>query len=266
MNLQSIRTLAREGVKSATRYIQVNSPTILSGLAVVGVITTVIFVHQDTLKAEEVLKQHEEELAEQDAKEQSIETTAKKLATKTKYVWKCYIPTAVSTAMTIVCIVGSNTVSTKRIAALSAAYSLSETALKTFQEKTEEVVGEKKLARIREEVAGDILTANPQTEANTIYTTHGDTWFYDSQSGRYFKSSTEHVLQTEAQLNMDLVSENEIQLNSLYYALGLPSIDLAEYFGWDISKGHRIKFRRDSKLMENGTPCCVLDYDVYYLY
>ena len=67
-----------------------------------------------------------------------------------KLTWKLYLPVALSTVASIPCIVMSNKVSNKRYAALATAYTISEAALQEYQEKTKEIVGEKKAKQITE--------------------------------------------------------------------------------------------------------------------
>ena len=104
-----------------------------------------------------------------------------------KAAFKCYIPSAVITTLSVGCIIAASNINHKRNAALATAYSLSESALKLYQEKVIETVGEKKEQQIRDEVAKEQIARNPVSKNEVIVTSSGNTLCYDVLSGRYFK-------------------------------------------------------------------------------
>ena len=175
--------------------------------------------------------------------------------------WKCYIPSAVTGALSVACLIGASAVSLKRNAALATAYTISETALKDYREKAVEVVGEKKEQAIRDAIAKDKLTGNPVDDKQIVMTGSGDTLCYDVLSGRYFRSDIEKIRKAINDLNRDMLSEQYVSLNDLYYAIGLPDIKLGNDLGWNIDKGY-IEVQFGSHLAANGTPCLVLAYTV----
>lgn len=114
-----------------------HEPEILMSMGLVGLVSSVFLAVDATAKAARVVEEEKYRLN-------------KEKLTKTeiiKAVWKLYIPTAVITVASVPCIIAGNRVSSKRNAALAAAYTLSETALEEYQKKTKEVVGEKKKKR-----------------------------------------------------------------------------------------------------------------------
>ena len=56
-----------------------------------------------------------------------------------------------------------------------------------------------------------------------------------------------------------------LTLNDLYYELGLEPTKTGDYMGWEVDK-EMLNFKFSSQLTENGTPCLVIDYEVYPLY
>ena len=63
-------------------------------------------------------------------------------------------------------------------------------------------------------------------------------------------------------LNYELMSEMRLDLNTLYYALDLPSIELGNMLEFDLEKG-KIEPVYSTHLDSNGKPCLVIDVDVY---
>lgn len=246
MNKQTISN----ALKGAEKALKKHSPEILTGIGIAGMIATTISAVKATPKALRLID-------EKEIQENNRLTTAEVVLT----TWKCYIPAAVTGALSVACLIGASAVSLKRNAALATAYTISETALKDYREKAVEVVGEKKEQAIRDAIAKDKLAGNPVDDKQIVMTGSGDTLCYDVLSGRYFKSDIEKIRKAINDLNRDMLSEQYVSLNDLYYAIGLPDIKLGNDLGWNIDKGY-IEVQFGSHLAANGTPCLVLAYTV----
>lgn len=246
MNKQTISN----ALKGAEKALKKHSPEILTGIGIAGMIATTISAVKATPKALRLID-------EKEIQENKRLTTAEVVLT----TWKCYIPAAVTGALSVACLIGASAVSLKRNAALATAYTISETALKDYREKAVEVVGEKKEQAIRDAIAKDKLADNPVDDKQIVMTGSGDTLCYDVLSGRYFKSDIEKIRKAINDLNRDMLSEQYVSLNDLYYAIGLPDIKLGNDLGWNIDKGY-IEVQFGSHLAANGTPCLVLAYTV----
>lgn len=231
-----------------------NSPHILTGLGCAGLLSTAILTAKATPKALLIL---EDEAAYREKKRMENLT---KLDT-IKLTWKCYIPAGAMGAITIGCIIGANTVNTRRNAALASLYALSESAFREYKTKVVEEIGKTKSMKIHDEIVKDHIAANP-SNGNMIITGTGDVLCYDMLSGRYFTSSYETIRQKINDLNYDLRSEMQLSLNDLYFALNLPQIALGELVGFDLDKG-QIEMIYSTQLDATGKPCLVIDVDVF---
>lgn len=240
--------------KNVGRIISKNSPTILTGMAVAGLVTTVVFAIKATPKALEILDQ--EKILRKDY-DDDRPITKKDVV---KLTWKTYLPTFLMGTGTIACIVFANKINLRRNAVLASLYGLSETALKEYQNKVIETIGENKERKIKDEIIGDKIKNNPPKESSIILTGKGDTLCYDVLSGRYFKSDIENIRKIENETNKRLLSNMWVSLNELYLDLGLPAIDLGRDIGWDVD--NMLEFHFTSKLTEDGKPCLVIDYAV----
>lgn len=247
--------------KSAVGFLQKNSPYILTGLGCVGVVTTAVMTGKATIKAVDIVKDYEDQNGEfhQDNPHvwMKYRTTWQE---KAKLVWKCYIPPVIMAGTSIACIIGAQSVNTKRHAALAGLYSLTESTLKEYQKKVVEHIGEDKEQKIHDEVVTEALAKVPYSEEDVIYTDRGKTLCFDIMSGRYFKHDLEKIRRVVNDLNHDLMGIMWVPLNDFYYALGLPGIKLGDEIGWTVDELIDIKFT--SKLNEDGEPCLVLDYDL----
>lgn len=231
--------------------LQKHSPEILTGIGIAGLITTTVLAVRATPKA--LLMIEEKKIEEDVDKLKPVEVV--------RTTWTCYIPATVTGALSIACLVGASSVSLKRNTALATAYSLSESALKTYQEKVIETIGEKKEKEIRDEIAKGQLKKDPLVNKEVIVTGKGETLCYDTISGRYFKCDIEKIRRVEAMLNKELYSSMYVSLNDFYYEIGLRSTELGDELGWNTDMGP-INFDFSSQLAEDDTPCLVINYHI----
>ncbi len=239
---------AAAGLQAA---IKKHSPEILTGIGIAGMITTAVMAVRATPKA---LMMLEEKKRERDA-EKLTPVEAVKTA------WLCYLPAAVIGGVSVFCLIGASSAHVRRNTALATAYALSESALKDYQGKVVEVIGEKKEQSVRDAVAKDKIDKNPVNGREIVMTGKGDTLCYDAISGRYFKSDIDKLKKAENELNRQMLDERYISLNDLYYEIGLSNTKMGDDLGWNIDEG-LIKLRFSSHLAEDGTPCLVLDYQL----
>jgi len=237
--------------KSIQTSIKKHSPEILTGLGIAGMVTTTILAVKATPKAIRLVENRMRDEGVTDLN--AIETV--------KTTWKCYIPAMTIGVISIGCLIGATSENLRRNAALAAAYTISESALKEYKNKVVEEIGEKKEKVIRDAIAKDHIDKNPVSKNEVIFTDKGDTLCYDKLSGRYFRSDIEKIKKAENEMNRQMRYENYISLNEFYYELGLGSIKIGDDIGWNIDSGY-IDLNFSSQLSENGTPCLVVDYNV----
>lgn len=231
-----------------------NSPTILMAIGVAGFVTTVGLAISATPKAMQLLEEEKHVRIENDEPEMTkidiVKTT-----------WKCYIPTAISGAMSIACVIGSNSKNAKRNAVLASAYKMSETALIEYQNKVIELIGEKKEKTVRDSIAKDHVEKNPVKSSQVIITGNGKTLCYDDISGRYFESDIEEIRRAENILNKKMMNDMYVSLNEFYDEVNMPHTSLGDELGWNMDWG-LIEFAFSSTIAEDGRPCLVVKYRI----
>lgn len=222
------------------------SPEILIGFGLAGMLTSTVLAVKATPKALDILAEQEDrELSKVD---------------KVKLTWKCYAPAAIGYCASAACIIGANSVNTKRNAVLAGAYKLSESALLEYRDKVTEVLGEEKEKEIHAKIAEDRRCKEPENQGNVILTGKGDVLCYDMYSGRYFKSEMDEINAILNELNYKLMQDNLLALNDFYEALGLQPIATGYDHGWNVDEG-LIKIYFTSTLADNGVPCLALHFD-----
>lgn len=253
------------------KYISKNSPTILTGCAIAGAFAAVGLAIKATKPAlrhiEEEKIEHRDRLIITDGDtRESYDLTQDEIdAIKLRpleivgAVWKDYVPTAIVLAGTTACIIGAHSISAKRTAAMAALYTASETALKDWKEKTEEVVGKGKKDKIKDAVHEAAVDRCPPSEGMFVETGHGQTHFMDYYSGRYFKSSFEHIRQAVNNINQGMIGGDwRASLNEFYYEIGLPGIGGGDDLGWTVD--NMIELDPTSKLMSDGSSVTVINF------
>lgn len=167
-------------MKSCARFLRKHGGTLLAIGASVGVVLTAIETGKATIKAEKLVELNKD-VPEYGMKE------------KVKDCWQFYIPAAALGAGTIGCIIGSNMLSRKEIASLSAAYM----ALgKSYQEYRRQVA-----ERIGSEAEADILEKSKVEESAEE---DKQLLCYEPFSNRYFHATEAELYDAFYQMNRDL--------------------------------------------------------------
>ena len=252
--------MSKEGlkrtIKSAGRVLTKYSPGILTGIGITGMIGATFMAVKATPKALYLIEAKKEESEVEELT--PVETI--------KTCWKCYIPATLTTVLSAVCLIGASTVSAKRNAALATAYSISEAALREYQEKVVEVVGEKKEKAVRDAVAKDQIERDPVTKSEVvIIDSNSNTLCYEPLSGRYFKSTIDKIKKAEIKLDRQMIQEMYVSFNDFYWEIGLDGTDLGDKMGWNLSKGY-MDLSFSSQLADDGTPCAVIVYGIPPVY
>ena len=246
----------KQTIKSAERVLTKYSPGILTGIGIAGMIGATFMAVKATPKALYLIEAKKEESEVEELT--PVETI--------KTCWKCYIPATLTTVLSAVCLIGASTVSAKRNAALATAYSISEAALREYQEKVVEVVGEKKEKAVRDAVAKDQIERDPVTKSEVvIIDSNSNTLCYEPLSGRYFKSTIDKIKKAEIKLDRQMIQEMYVSLNDFYWEIGLDETDLGDKMGWNLSKGY-MDLSFSSQLADDGTPCAVIVYGIPPVY
>lgn len=205
--------------KTAKRTLSRNGSKILLGFGIAGAFTAVGFAISATPKAMILLEEKKQELGVEKLDAKTIVKTAAPV----------YIPTAISMAVSTGCIIGASSVNDRRNAALAAAYTMSETALRSYQDKVAATIGEDKAQEIKEAVTLEKMAKCPEPdEIPTAKNLAPDDVSYDkkvkcweSLSGKYFWTTRNAIEKALNGLNKQLLSDLSVTENDLYDYLGM---------------------------------------------
>jgi len=232
----------RRILNQVVRNTKRNSPTLLSGAAVTGVLSTAYFSGKASWDAAHVLGR-KDPAAVLDKKESF------------KLVWKLYIPAAASGAVTIVCIVAGTRIGIKRSVAAYSLLAASERAFVEYRDKVTEQLGERKEQAIRDSIAQDRVHNNPPV----LVIGTGSVLCMETHSGRYFMSDMETLRSSVNTINEKLNKHDEATLDDLYYLIGLQPTDTSARSGWDSNKALELQY--STALTDDKRPCITFTYN-----
>ena len=219
------------------KNLKLQKTTILSFVATVGVISTTATAIVATPKAVKLLK----------AKKKELKTDNLSKIEIIKITWKCYIPTIIIGATTIVCIFSIDTLNKNQQALLTSSYNLLKDRYDAYIDKVKEIHGQdahdKIVEAIAKEECKDVVISAESICANTSLDVDEGSepevirTFYDVYSKRYFEASLSKVLQAQYHLNRNFSIGGEVNINQFYDFLGLSHIENGDELGFDLYDG-----------------------------
>lgn len=207
-------------IRTTKSVITANSPVLLVGTAIAGVVATGILAAKGGYKARGVIDTAELEKGEELTLPEKIQLT-----------WLCYAVPAVTGASAIAAVVGVHTIHTKRAHAMAALYAVASTKLDDVQEKAEELLGAKKTQELNNAVGQKAIDRAAPNDDDVIITNGGDVLCFDEWSGRLFTSSLPMIEKAVACANGEMARFGEVSLNFIYDELELPNITSGDA-GW----------------------------------
>jgi hypothetical protein len=221
-------------VKTAKSVITANSPVLLLGTTIAGVVTTSVLAAKAGYDARGIIDRTEGYNEDPEGNHERIQLN---LQDKAVLTWLCFAPAAISGAGTIAAAVGTHTVHTKRANAMAALYAVTSSKLDDMTEKAEELLGPKKTQQLQNEVAQKSIDRRPPFEDSEVLVTDGGLELcYDDWSGRYFMSSMPRLEAAINDVNRLLIDHGDASLNDWYDYVGLPDIQSGVDFGWSGKK------------------------------
>ena len=241
------------------KFLRKASPTILTGLGVIGVVGTAVLSVRATPKALALIKVKKDEL-------KTDKLTPQELVEAT---WKCYIPSALVGVSTIACVIGIGVLDRRNQAALTSAYAVLNESYKQYRQAAKKVYGEDADNKIHAEMAKDAQVASYDW-GYQVYNMDMDpeseqVLFYDLTSKKYFTTTMAAVLNAQYHVNRNLAIRGDCSLNEYLSFLGVEGIDKGDEMGWEISymveemDCYWLDFDNQKTTLEDGLECIVID-------
>lgn len=236
----------RQLLTATDRFARENSPEILTAFGVSGVVATAYLAGRTSW----VIGQ--DKMA--DELESGVVETNKDLF---KRYWRQYIPAVITGTTTIGCIVMATKVNSKRTAALTMAYSLSDRAYHEYRDKVLEQFGETKEQAVRDAIAQDHADKAPSRDVVVMGT--GDVLCCEQYTGRYFLSDMESIRRAVNIVNRRINTHDIAPLSDFYEQVGLEFNEACWELGWNTEKLLELDF--SSAITPDGKPCITFTYN-----
>ena len=233
--------------------VKANSPTLLFGAGIVGVVTTTVLACRATLKLDETLEETQKmiknikELKHDDYSESDRKRDLGLVYVKTGLeITKLYSPAIIVGLASIAALGGSHHIMSKRNASLMAAYATLDKSFNEYRQRVLNDVGEKKereyrhgVVMVAEEVVDEnghtktVERALPDPNGVSAYAKFFDEFNPNWQPEPSWNRS---FLQAQQQYANDmLVSRGHVFLNDVYDGLGMERTSAGAVVGWVIS-------------------------------
>lgn len=176
--------------------------------------------------------------------------------------WKQYIPAAVGVGVGIGCMVCSGMLYSKKIAAIGAAYALSEQAVSTYQNAIADA-GNDVAEKVRDKIAENKLSEVPVPDKKDIPVSEGSgmTLCFDPMIGKYYYSDYETHRSIINDVNEMIVAEGEASWAEYYEMLQhyIPTFEVPK-FSEDFIWKEQMRLDPSSSLAPDGKPCLVIEF------
>lgn len=231
-------TIIKKNINHICKFVKCNAPTILSGLSVIGVVSTSITVGLATQKSMKRL----DNLNKEDK------------ASKPKVILAVvppFIPAFLMGGSTIACILGANMLNQKTQASLIGAYMLADNSFKDYRKKLIELHGDE----MDQEIRGEIAREHCNYHVLGLENPDKKVLWYEPYSETYFELYEREVMDAEYHTNRNFIMAGSITFNGFLEMLGLPSMPNGDEIGWCICDGYMwIDFEHELMHKPDGTP------------
>ena len=233
-----------------------NSTVIFTGAGIVGTVGTAILTGRATFRAAKIIEsERQDQLEELKFPETDVPEFSK--TEKVKMVWPHYIPPVAVGAATITCIVLAHRISSKKLAAIAVASTISERALLEYKDKVVEKLGTRQETAISDEIAQDQINKNPPSN-QVVIAGSGDVLCFEPLTGRYFNSTIESIKAAENKVNFEIIHFDHCSLSHFFEEIGLRPTDYSDMVGWNV--GNRMEVKFSTAMSEDNRPCLVIGF------
>lgn len=244
-----IKNVVTRSVGRTKLTVQKNSPHLMFGTGLVGILTSTVLACRSTLKLEKTLENIQADLdeskaiAHDDSEESGNREIAFAYARGTLDIAKLYGPAVIVGGVSIALLTGSHLQLTRRNTALTVAYTGLQQAYSEYRARVREHVGDETELDLyrgikREKVEGDdgkkhtvpVMDPNKMSVYAVLFDECSPEWNKDPEINRMFLQCQQNYM------NHRLTAVGHVFLNEVYDAIGVPRTKAGAVVGWVISK------------------------------
>lgn len=208
-----------------------HGPSILTGMAAIGVVLTGYLTHKATEKVTmEVADEAEQVKNNQNPISETFIAEIKKKVIKEN--WKNYIPPAIAGVGTIACIIGANYWHLSKESAMAAAVAFYKAAESDLAKEIKEKYGDDALKEIKTDIAKKKMEDDrpPWEPKDSTKMT-----IYEPYTKQWFRASQQEILWAELTANKMLQQTWKVKLNDILALYnGCKQTKLGNVIGWSL--------------------------------
>lgn len=242
--------------KAAEHFVKDNSPTILTGVGVVGTVGTAVLAGKASWAAGHMVSEQEVIFSPDNTEATTYTYDRMSNLSRAKLVWKLYIPATACGAATVTSIILANRIGLKKTAALAAAYAITDKAYTEYKDKVVEKFSQKKHEEIKADIAQDHV--NRDQPSATIIVGTGKVLCKDLYSGRYFESTVETLKKAQNDINYNILHSDYATLTEFYDKIGIEPTSSSDYLGWNTEK--QLEIDISTAMTDDGRPVITFDF------
>lgn len=216
--LTKAATKASKLLKPLATVAKAKSPAVLAGAAIIGAGAIAFTTYKCTPKYKQAVEEAEQTVKTDEYGSTTVERKPMPKKEKAKIFVKTMWPMMVAIIVTCSAVVASQKINAKRIATLSAAYSLAtQKAQEAAEKKAEEFIKEKMGSETAEEYKKEVAKEHEETDkvlnsagtGDILETGGGDDLFVDYMTGIVFKSSAAYIERCVDMINEFMEKERD---------------------------------------------------------
>ena len=227
-------------MKPLLKFVKDNIPVICTAAAAAGTLVTGVLAARG----------HELALSRTYGFEQP---TLRETAKIVRDNWTCYIPAACFAVVTVAALVTGHQVLARRLAGTFVLYEMAESSAARWQSAAREALHDDAYEAVKEH-------KDSRREAEIVPVVLPEDVFVDDYSGRIFRSKLETIRKHVNDVNERLLHGTEafVSLNDWYNMIGLPTIAMGDWVGWDDT--YLLEVEYSAVIHEDGSPVGVVSF------
>lgn len=256
-----------KGIAHRSLLLEKNSPSLLFGAGIVGVVGSTVLACRATLKMQDVLEETQSKLNtaktlvhdDYSEKDRQRDVVIIHVQTGAK-IARLYGPAIVLGGASIAALTRSHNILNERNAALTAAYAALDRGFKEYRQRVVEKYGEDEDLAFRHG-SREVEVIDPETGKKKTVTRVGDDGpsvyarFFDPLSTSWSKEPEYNLLFLKCQqtyANDLLLARGHVFLNEVYDLLGVPRSKAGSIVGWIVTPGNATDNHIDFGIYKGG--------------
>lgn len=261
-------------------------PTVLFVTGIAGIFVSEVMCARDTLKAEKILNKKFELLEGStidDAGDVIVIDKPKYYTEVVKATWKCYIPTAIATTLTVGALIASNRLTARQVALLSSAVASGGALVQKYRKEILDRTNPEILSEIDKAVAKATMEESKPVyiDSPTLVSHREDEFpaendieylFFDPFTNIKFKTTRLQALAAKYYINRNFAKGSAVAFEQFYNFLGVELPEPYRQLGWELGDDYDsawidIDFvRSDEPDPETGEPYYIIEYPFEPMY